>query len=523
MQITEGKSIGRAQRRRTLLSVVVVAMICYAMSPTRSLLVTGFVPRPSSSSSSSSRGTQKTISDPRVVVAPSPTITAAPLSSSSSSRLLAKIPQIDEWEVLKSGAVKGTIRNHPTLPDGYEITTSPLELNKDQLKANMMVLTVSGSKYKLLAQFPVKQKKSKPKPSKAAAPSRPVKAKPAPSRPVLKPKPTKKETAETSPAAIDYDLNGKVVGTGKDDYLLVGKLIRSSSKRSQIYYAYKADADGNPSGTRLTVKLTAGMERLNRENKNYNRVFSKGRVFFAPLQGSASCYMRKVSYCPSADDSPSTAGIPKGLSALILESGDQNLRTFLSDTEAGLSGRDLRKACVNICRCLEAMHSSGLVWTDLKAENFVLVSGKGSNGGEYMVKGIDLESAVPVGKSPQDYSPEACPPEFAAAEKVGAGYEFQCKKDYDTWSLGMLLYELATGRNYFRGKGESAILNLLATGAIVDKSDPSTVTGLDAIEDDNFRDLVKQCLSIDPKKRPSILQIMLHPYFISTGLGPLSY
>ena len=512
MRIAEGASDRQVQRYvgSTNRMLLVVAMVCYTVSTWS--IATGFVPQ------SRSPVIRKTT--------PSPTIIAAPSSSvsSSSSRLWAKPPQIDEWEILKSGAVKGTIRNHPTLPDGYEITTSPLEEAKSKIKNNMMVTTVSGSKYKLLTQLPVKEKKPglkpkkkpAPKPSRAAAPSRPVVKGTAPSRPV-KGKPKK-----DSKPAVDYDLNGKVVGSGKDEYLLVGKLIRSSSKRSQIYYAYKADKDRNPSGKRLTIKLTDGMERLERENQNYNRVFSKGRVAFS-LQGSASCFMRKVSYCPSADDSPSTTGIPRGLSALLLESGDQNLRSYLSGTRDGLSGRDLRKACVNICRCLEAMHSSGLVWTDLKAENFVLVSGSDSNGGEYIVKGIDLESAVPAGDTPEDYSPEACPPEFAAAEKAGRGYEFRVRKNYDTWSLGMLLYELATGKNYFRGKSENAMMNLLATGALVDKDDASTVTGLDVIEDELFRDLVRSCLTIDPDKRPSILQIELHPYFLTTGLGPFSY
>ena len=431
--------------------------------------------------------------------------------------LLAKIPLIDEWEVLRSGAVKGTISNHPTLPDGYEITTSPLDEKKSVLKNNSLVTTASGSKYRLLLQEP-KQAKAAAKIA-ASKKTKPAKPKPVKAKPLAKPKPV---VAKKQAPTVDYNLNGKVVGSGgknEDVYLLVGNLIRSSSKRSQIYYAYKADKDGNPSGAKLTIKLTGSVERLSRENKNYNRVFSKGRVLFS-LQGSGSCYVKKVAFCPSIDTSPSTTGIPKGNSALVLESGDKNLRAFLTDSKKGLTGGELRTAAVNVARCVEAMHSSGLVWTDLKAENFVLV-GSGAN---QEVKGIDLESAVPVKTCPEDYSPEASPPEFAASEKAGVGYEFQVNKNYDIWSLGMLFYELSTGKNYFAGQGEGAILTRLATPSkIIDAQDQETVPGLDAIEDDRFRDLVRSCLSIDPKKRPSIEQVLFHPYFLTTGIGPLSF
>ena len=362
--------------------------------------------------------------------------------------------------------------------------------------------------------------KAKPKPKPRAAKPAPVaKAKP---KPTPKAKPAPKAAVKQAPKAkaapaVDYNLNGKVVGgKGKCAYLLVGTQIRSSSKRSQIFYAYEADSDGvTPTGPRLTVKLANSRERLAAESRNYDRVFSRGRVAFS-LQGSASCFVKKVALIENADDSPLTKGIPRGSSALVLESGDQNLRTRALESGGGLKGGDLRKAAVNVCRCVESMHSSGLVWTDLKAENFVVLAGSGE------VRGIDLESAVDVRSAPADYSPEACPPEFAAAEKANRGYEFECLKNYDTWSLGMLLYELATGNNYFMGKSEDLITRNLATLVLVDES-TGRVKGIDAIPDKNLQDLVDQCLSVDPGKRPSIGQILLHPYFLTTGFGPITF
>ena len=70
------------------------------------------------------------------------------------------------------------------------------------------------------------------------------------------------------------------------------------------------------------------------------------------------------------------------------------------------------------------------------------------------IKAIDLESAMPVKKNPVDYSPEASPPEFALAYLTGDGTEFILEYSYDIWSLGMFLFELATGKPYFEGQAK---------------------------------------------------------------------
>ena len=78
----------------------------------------------------------------------------------------------------------------------------------------------------------------------------------------------------------------------------------------------------------------------------------------------------------------------------------------------------------------------------------------------------------------------------------------------------MLLYELRTRKSYFQGKGDSLITKTLS---YLDKTD------LSAVADDQLRDLINQCLRINPKKRPGNAQILLHPYFLTTGIGPFSF
>jgi serine/threonine protein kinase len=129
------------------------------------------------------------------------------------------------------------------------------------------------------------------------------------------------------------------------------------------------------------------------------------------------------------------------------------------------------------------------------------------------VKGIDLESAIPAGNNPVDYSPEACPPEFATAFLAGDGPYFILDYSYDVWSLGMMMLELAWGRGYFDGKNPAQITKWLR-----DSSD--TEISLAEVEcDEKLKDLISRCLKRDPKERPNLAQVLLHPYFIT---GPLS-
>lgn len=112
------------------------------------------------------------------------------------------------------------------------------------------------------------------------------------------------------------------------------------------------------------------------------------------------------------------------------------------------------------------------------------------------------------------YSPESCPPEFTRDLMNGEGPDFVLQYSYDVWSYGIMLYELATGISPFRGKSPAKIMRSLEGGAAID---------LSKVPDKKLQDLIEDCLEIDPKQRPSIAQILLHPYFLTTGIGPFSF
>ena len=156
---------------------------------------------------------------------------------------------------------------------------------------------------------------------------------------------------------------------------------------------------------------------------------------------------------------------------------------------------------------MKRMHDAGLVWTDVKVENLVMKNGK--------VKGIDLESAVRIGGNPCDYSPEVCPPEFAREFLKDGGSNFICRTDYDSWSLGMLFYNIYMGRGYFERKGASTITKSLAI--------PDFAPDFSEIDDDKLRDLCEKLCRNQPGKRPGTTATLLHPFFTSSGVGKWSF
>jgi serine/threonine protein kinase len=415
--------------------------------------------------------------------------------------LAAQIPIISEWEVKRNGAVTGVVRNHPTIPNGDVITTSPLADDLTALKDNELVATQSGSKYRLGKA--AKAASAAISVKKAATPP-PIKKKP--EKPIQQQQQQRAPTA-SSAAVVDkqkYNLNGKTIGDGK--YLLVGQKLKSTSVRSEIYYAYRADTkNGLPTGPRVTVKISANVDSLARENDTYNKV--AGGFFYRDN------FVRKLDYLPEAQGN---RGFAKNCGALVLESGERNLRALCdARRNQGLEGKAMRQAAVSLLQCIQAMQSYGMVWTDIKAENFVVVSDSLGEGSIEGIKAIDLESAVAAGGAPLDYSPEACPPEFAQAVSKGLAPDFIVSYEYDSWSYGMLLYELAVGKSYWAGKNDSAITRIL--------KEPQFEVDVSLVEDDNLRDLISKCLETDPRKRLRITQILFHPYFLTTGIGPLSF
>jgi hypothetical protein len=453
-------------------------------------------------------------------------------------------PIISNWRYESSkGVISGVVSNHPTISDGERITTSPIKSDPSGINENVVVQTKSGSKYKLSnvawgASIPAvvdAQKKAREAAAASKKAQQQQQVSRAPSRQIqpaaaaaVKAKPA--EQQQVAPAQLlklaksTFSLTGTTVGKN-GRYLLAGKPQQSSGRQAKIWEAYESDPNqpGIPLGydgtnasiskvKRVTIKLSPDIDRMRLENANYDKVQSG--LFMGR-------FVNKIEYTPGVPSSD--RNIDGKCTALVIEAGEYDLKALLSARKGmPLRGRALRDAAASAGQCIQAVHSSNLVWTDLKTENFIVIGNNNLNEevndvdgkmGLPGVKGIDLESVIPVRNNPIDYTPEAAPPEFARALLAGEAREFVLEYSYDMWSLGMMLYELSTGSPYIK-KGSNVAKILCADDFTVDVSN---------VADAKLRDLIGNCLNLDPRKRPDITGFLLHPYFITTGFGPFSF
>jgi len=354
---------------------------------------------------------------------------------------------------------------------------------------------------------------------------------------------------------LEFPLTGQSISNGRGTkYLLAGQPMRKPSGRSEIIMAYKCDdsLQSCDSITPYVVKLSTHKDKLQREYDNYQRVQEQtsGRNNGGWIGGAISNMFDQQQQGEENDDPfvtcydflPVCEGSIKYAqhSAIVLEKGYEDLRDYEYNLQVmenennnnnpssseypsppvAMDPSLVRSSLLVAAKCLQVLHSRArLVWTDLKAENLIFMQDMDSDPSKTTVeiKGVDLESAIPHRGNPIDYTPEACPPEFAQLHLRGNPYDFVLDYSYDVWSFGMLAYELATGSAYFRGKTPSEIMGILG--------DPSFVPPLEGVDaslvvaDPQLVDLIRACLKVDPRRRISVRNIVQHPYFQQQRVG----
>jgi hypothetical protein len=399
-------------------------------------------------------------------------------SSASSALSSSTIPTLNDWIAIKGSVegdvqISGKVTNHPTIDDGDAIVTSPL-VDPSQAKERKIVSTSSGSKYRLGTPLTL--------PSSAAS----VDVNEAKNK-FNQQKTERKQQilarARTRSESIP-EITDQTLGNGR--YILAGQAIPSVNGRSMIQTAYRSTPIGTPTGEPLIIKISSNTEAMKREHDNYQKVSSglkKGQ------------FIRRKEFLLSAGRE-----MP-GKSALVMQRGVDDVKAFMPKVGGRLEGPLLLDCAVTAFRCMEALHGVRLVWNDLKTENFVVVEDERT--GDISFRGIDLESCMPVKSNPVDYTPEACPPEFAKSFMSGEAESFALEYNYDVWSYGMFLYEISTGRGFFDG----------ISAEVITKKLPFFEPRVDNVPDPTLADLITQCLSTNPNDRPTLASISKHPYF----------
>lgn len=148
-----------------------------------------------------------------------------------------------------------------------------------------------------------------------------------------------------------------------------------------------------------------------------------------------------------------------------------------------------------ICYC----HQNNVVHRDLKPENILLDNKNDKNP---VIKLIDWGGARYFSKSKKMTKINGTP-YYIAPEVLREVYDEKC----DIWSAGVILYILLCGYPPFNGETDKEIMDAVKLGEFDFPDEEWSVVSQEA------KDLIKKMLTYDPKKRPSALEIISHPWF----------
>ncbi|NXR59979.1 CDKL2 protein, partial [Rhadina sibilatrix] len=208
--------------------------------------------------------------------------------------------------------------------------------------------------------------------------------------------------------------------------------------------------------------------------------------------------------------------------------------TVLDDLEASPSGLDydrVRKYLFQIIRGIAFCHSHNIIHRDIKPEN-ILVSQSG------VVKLCDFGFARPLAGSGEVYTDYVATRWYRAPELLVGDSKYG--RPVDVWAIGSLVTEMLTGEPLFPGDSDidqlfhitKCLGNLIPRQQELFYENPlfagmklPEVKELESLEKRYPKlppaalDLAKECLQIDPDKRPSCTKLLQGDFFNKDGFA----
>ena len=229
------------------------------------------------------------------------------------------------------------------------------------------------------------------------------------------------------------------------------------------------------------------------------------------------------------------------------------LDAFSKEQLAGFDYDVVAATIRSILGCVKALHDVGLVHGDLKPRNILRqddfdlqhitlasIDGSAADGADtdsqsadkWILCDLDATASVgdPIGdKAASAYAPPECQNMYDARGVRKTGEAITAATSYDVWSLGVIVFELVSGVRLFRQDlcqdelSEPADLNRLQVWHTIDDEELAPVfakahsKSVGENRQNQAKDLIRWCLKGDPDARPTVQQILDHPFLCETG------
>jgi len=199
----------------------------------------------------------------------------------------------------------------------------------------------------------------------------------------------------------------------------------------------------------------------------------------------------------------------RGRINIVMEYGDMDLGRFLQ-TERGLSLAQIQDLWRQMCEAVEVIHSERIVHSDLKPGNFLLVNGR--------LKVIDFGIAKQISNDTTNISRDASVGtlSYMAPEAVKQG-ALKLGRASDIWSLGIILYQMVYDHPPFAHmEPMQRLLTLSDPGLTVKFPGGHRLEGHSAETQAQLMEVLGRCLQRDPRRRPSLPELLAHPFLCAS-------